>query len=673
MSLNVGDATSKKDLLEACETLRKKRLESRRPFEEIWWNNIALISGDHYSQYDAQTASFMEMPKERHQIRLVLNQARVVLRTEVAKLTKARPVMEVVPNSMDEEDIAAAKVGKFALDAADWKFNLRRMRKRALWWSGITGCSCVYVGYDPTVLSDGFFEVVIDPNTNEPTWNPRRIQELERQADIGDIPPVQKEQWPLGDLEYKMYTPFHMLPDDTVFDFEEIKDIIVTDVVEIEQAKDTWPEAAGDIRGTAGRPSMMNRMLTRAGLSTGDAGQYASESTIEVYTYWLKPGVYESKFLRDGLMLRWTNHQTDLEFHDTFPFDDKRLPFAFFRHTENAIAIWPDTVITDVRDVNLELDKTISLLLENRDYMTSPMWRKAKQSQVGPIKMAPGSMLEYIHVRDVPPPEPVQGTPMPTQIENLVVGLRDQILDISGQGEVSRGRLPSGVRSGVQMTYLQEEDETRLGPVAEEWEASISKMGSLTLSRMGQFYTSERLLKSYKSGGQADVRKFKGADLKGNTDVQVQSGTGLPKLKAAKQQFALNMAELGIERDPKRLRDILEVGEGEPDEIDLAFAQADRENELMRGLAVQASRMQLQLDPAQMAQVSGPQQPGMGMVPSEGEVPPEMAGMPGETGEVPPEMATGGPEDMGQMEFEGMPPRLWQPMEDRRRLLGLAS
>jgi hypothetical protein len=80
--------------------------------------------------------------------------------------------------------------------------------------------------------------------------------------------------------------------------------------------------------------------------------------------------------------------------------------------------------------------------------------------------------------------------------------------------------------------------------------------------------------------------KFKGADLKGNTDVQVQAGSALPKLKAAKQQYVLQLVELGILRDQKRIETWLELGSAEPDEIDLAFAQADRENDLMmRGAA----------------------------------------------------------------------------------------
>jgi hypothetical protein len=202
--------------------------------------------------------------------------------------------------------------------------------------------------------------------------------------------------------------------------------------------------------------------------------------------------------------------------------------------------------------------------------------------------------------------------PLPVQVENLAVALRDQILDLSGQGEVSRGRVPSGVRSGIQIAYLQEEDETKLAPTADNIETGCARMASLVLSRISQFWHHERILRYYKRGGEFEVRKFKGADIRGHTDVVPVAGSALPKSKAARQQNAITMAELGMPLPPKKLSDILEIGQGEPDEMDLAFAQADRENELMRRGAMtkemkaqqEVSADPVQGDPAQQAEES---------------------------------------------------------------------
>jgi hypothetical protein len=576
--VKVGEVRSDNELVEAVETLRQDRLNTRRPQEKIWWDNIAFYAGDHYSEWNSQQAKYYEPKKDPHQVRLVINQARVIARQEIAKITKSRPIMDVVPKSDDDVDIAAAKVGGFALEACEWKFNLRRKRRIAVRWMVLGGVAGMYVGYDPNNDTDGLMDFYIDPSTGEPTFNVARIEELKDMEAEGIE--ITKESWPLGDMEFKIYSPFQMLPDDTGQDWDEISDIIVTDTVEVEEAKDLWPKRASDIATDAASESgLFARVLRRAGLaeSPGDM----SEDTVSIHTYWLKPGVYNGRFLSKGKMLRWCNNRVILEAHEDFPFSDKRLPFAFFVHTPNPISIWPDTTIMDIRPINLELDKTISQLLENRDYMVNPMWRKAKQSQVAPIKSQPGGEISYVHVKDVPPPDQVPGIPLPTQIENLVVGLRDMVLDVSGAGEVSRGRVPSGVRAGNMLAFLQEQDETQLGPIIEDFEDSIATMGSLTLSRYSQFYSTKRLLRIYRPGGHSDVLKFRGADLKGNTDVMVQAGSALPKLKAAKQQYVIQLVEMGILKDQKRIEDWLELGGAEPDEVDLAFRQADRENDLM--------------------------------------------------------------------------------------------
>lgn len=586
--MRLDEVTNDRDLISTLEAIRMERLNNRAPFEETWWNNIALVAGDHYAVYEPDRAGFITPKVEKHKVQLVLNQARVVARTELAKMTKSRPIMDVIANSNDDQDIAATRVGRFALDAAEWKFKLRKRRKSALWWTIITGVSGMYVGYDPTDAKDGHMEFYIDPATSEPTFDPERIAQLKEDEEAGLIE-LKKESWPLGDIEYRIYSPFQMLPDDTVLEWEDIADIIVTDIVDIGKARRSWGKKARDLTPEIGQPGGFGqRMLRRIGLTTGTLLTEPSTQTVNIHTYWLKPGVYNTPYLKDGLMVRWANKSNMLEISRPFPFIDKRLPFAFFTHVPNAVSIWPDTVLTDVRPINLELDKTISQLLENRDYMLNPMWRIPEQCQVRKIKSQPGGEVRYVHVRDVPPPEQIPGVPMPTQIENLVVGLRDQILDISGMGEVSRGRVPSGVRAGNMLAFLQEEDESKIAPTVENFEDGIAMEASLTLCRFAQFYHVNRLLRAYKPGGQADIRKFKGADLKNNTDVVVQAGSALPKLKAARQQYVMQLAELGIEKDPKRIRDMLELGEGEPDEVDLAFAQADRENEIMMGLGMQS-------------------------------------------------------------------------------------
>jgi hypothetical protein len=210
------------------------------------------------------------------------------------------------------------------------------------------------------------------------------------------------------------------------------------------------------------------------------------------------------------------------------------------------------------------------------------MWLIATQHKVkGQMKNVAGGIVRYVHVPNVPPPAPVQGVQMPAQVESLLAGLREQILDISGQSEVSRGSVPTGVRSGVAVAYLQEEDDTKLGPTVDNMEQAVALEGSLTLERFSQFYTVNRIIRFYRHDGKFDAIKFKGADLKDNTDVICQAGSAMPKMKAARQQYTLELVSLGVLTDPKEIKEELDMGSGEPDNNDKAVTQADRENNIM--------------------------------------------------------------------------------------------
>lgn len=592
--MRIGEARNDRELISALESARLRRLELRRGYETIWWNNIALVSGDHYASWNPTMGKFEDRDPLWDQTtskkpRLVLNHALTVARTELSKMTKAHPIMDIIANSDEATDIAAAKVGRSALDYAEWKFKLRKRRKQALWWMIQTGVGAIYIGWDYLNDKAGKVDFTIDPNTGEPTFNPTRIRQLEELLNDGELSELQKESFPLGEVEFKVFSPFQLLPDETALDFSELGELITTEVADVDVIKGIYGRAARDLEpdGDAILGVMEQRSLARAGIVGGFGTVGTNDGTVDsgirIHTWWCEPGRFPgNKFLEKGKYIRWTKADQQLDASEQFPYSDGRIPFVFFEHIPQSHTIWPDSVMSHIRGANLEIDKTISQLIENKDYMSNPMWRIATQHKIkGEIKNVAGAIVRYRHVPNIPPPEPIQGLQMPPQVENLLAGLRSQILEISGQSEVARGGVPSGVRSGVAVAYLQEEDDTKIAPTIENMEEAISLMGSMTLERFSQFYTVGRTLRFYRRDGVFDVLKFKGADLKNNTDVVCQAGSAMPKSKAAKQQYALELVSLGILQDPHKIQQMLELGSGEPDDTDKSIAQANRENNYM--------------------------------------------------------------------------------------------
>jgi hypothetical protein len=109
----------------------------------------------------------------------------------------------------------------------------------------------------------------------------------------------------------------------------------------------------------------------------------------------------------------------------------------------------------------------------------------------------------------------------------------------------------------------------------------------MTLERFSQFYSVERIIQFNDPDGKFDAMKFKGANLKNNTQVVCQVGSAMPRSKAARQQYTLELVSLGILTDPDQIKEELDLGSGAPSVRDMNIAQAKRENNIMlHGMAM---------------------------------------------------------------------------------------
>jgi hypothetical protein len=95
---------------------------------------------------------------------------------------------------------------------------------------------------------------------------------------------------------------------------------------------------------------------------------------------------------------------------------------------------------------------------------------------------------------------------------------------------------------------------------------------------MAENYELPRTDRISRPGVDPEVVVFTGTMLGSIAAVEVQAGSALPRSKAARQQFTMDLFSMGIEQDPAKVREELELGSEEPSDYQLAMAQADREN-----------------------------------------------------------------------------------------------
>ena len=546
----------------------------RNALEGQWWENIATYIGDLWVEWDPHRRRLSEpIKKPRHRVRIPINLAQPIVRTEIAKLTKNRPITNVIPTGSDLKAINSAKVGDKMLNQyAERQFHLPKVRRQMLGWVTICGTGGIFVDFDETAEDPiDVYEV-----NGKKVFDGRVIKAYnQRSKKKKQANKLKRTTIPKGQLVIKSCSPMQLIWDFSQIEPEDAQWMIISDVYDVEMVKKRWgklPEGEADAE-----PGVIERRL----LQQFDLTQKLTppspkaQQLCKIYRLFIKPG---HPYFPEGAHIVFTKNE--LIKKESWPYKIlKELPISIMGHVPLPTSQYDMSVIQQIKGPVLELSKTESQMMENRNMAANPPWLEPLQCRVeGEIPNRPGLRIKYNHVPNVPPPSPVQMPDLPQYVKELPSLLREHIQDISGQGETSQGRVPAGARSGVAIAYLQEEDDTKLGPTVTQFEETMERTNWQILQVMTEKYDVPRTVRLFRKHGEPEVFDFYGSMLEGIDGVDVQAGSALPRSKAAKQQFILDLWDRQLEQDPRKVRALLELSEGEPDEWERDMEQAEREN-----------------------------------------------------------------------------------------------
>lgn len=551
----------------------------RNALEGQWWENIATYVGDLWVEWDPHNRKLSEpLKKPKHRVRVPINLAQPIVRTEVAKLTKNRPITDVVPTGNEIKELNSAKVGDKMLNQyAEREFHLPKVRREMLNWTTICGTGGIFVDFDESAEEP----IEVYELNGKPVFDGRVIKAYnQRSKKKKEANKLKKGQLPQGQLVIKACSPMQIMWDFSALTLHDAWWMIYSDVMDVNLVEKRWgkrPDGEQDAEPGVIERRLLQRMdLTQKLVPPSPKAQELAK----IYRLFVKPG---HPFFPKGLHLAFTKNEVLKA--ENFPFRHGELPVSAMGHVTLPTSQYDMSVLEQVKGPVLEISKTESQMLENRNLASNPPWLIPLQARVDKhqIQNKPGLRIEYNHVPNVPPPSPVQMPDLPNYVKELPGLLRQHIQDISGQGETSQGRVPPGARSGVAIAYLQEEDDTRLGPTVTEFEETMERVNWQILQVMAEKYTIPRTINLFHRHSQPEVFDFYGEMLNGVAGVMVQAGSALPRSKAAKQQFILDLWDRRLEQDPRKVRAMLELSEGEPDEWEKDMEQAERENRRLEG------------------------------------------------------------------------------------------
>lgn len=490
--------------------------------------NVAFKGGDNISR----DFKLYVPPAPYYRSRPIINQIRPRIRKEMSKLTAQKPSAFVVPSSSEERDMFAAHAGEQIWDSLYRFKKIHNVLRRAVFWTSTTG--------------NGFIKS---------WWDEDTVDELSNQ---------------LGDIRYAPVTPFHLfVPDLKEEDIEFQPFIMEASMRNVEQLSQQFGK---DLQLES---SAKAGIMEESFLNVLQVDKSQKEKEVMVLECWIKPGT--TKILPAGGMYTIAGNEVIGEYINGWPYGHGRYPYAHVPHIPSG-KFYRDSIINDLMPLQKEYNRTRGQIIEAKNRMAKPQLA-AELGSIDPSKVTtePGQIILYRPGFQAPVPIPLQE--LPSYVIQEVERIKQDMDEISGQHEVSRGQTPPGVTAATAISYLQEQDDSILSHTYDGIEEALEKVAFLTLNYVHQYWDTPRMVKVTGEDGSFDVMAFQGSQLNGNTDVRVEAGSALPTSKAAKQAFIMDLMKMGF-IDPQKGLEVMEIGGINKiyEQVQVDVRQTQREN-----------------------------------------------------------------------------------------------
>lgn len=550
--------------LEDCRTS-----SARVAQEGINLTNIAYLCGFDSIYFDTTARQFKPLPSPNALIkrnRVHVNRILPTVQNRLARLTKSPPRWDVKPKSSDEEDKDAARLAIQVLEQLWDTLYINRKRIPLTMWLQQCGSSYFKVSWDQTLGK----KHVIPVDKKDEAGNVTRIYDVVTE----------------GDIRVDVCSFFEIFPDPLAKSWDELKHLIQAKIRPLSYFPDHYPERGHLVKE---EDCWLNSLQYEARINsinttTGSAGSPIAQlknSAIEI-SYYEKP----TKKHPYGRHIITAN---GVKLKDgTLPIDE--LPFIKFDDIIVGGKFNAEAIITHLRPLQDQLNrgKTMRAAWLNRMLTGKMLAPRAANLAAEAFNDQSGEIVKYDHVQGMPE---IKALDMPTipqyayQEEDV---LKADINDTAGINEASRGQMPSASIPAIGMQLLVEQDDTRIGVETEQHEHSYADLGRIILKFVGEFYETERLLKTAGDNMEYQVRKYKGEDLRSNYDVCVVRGSTLPGSKVLKRQEILNLYERGLFGNPadplvqQNVMGMLEFG----DEYQAWERRSLRMGQIQRGISM---------------------------------------------------------------------------------------
>lgn len=483
----------------------KFRSSTKRVFEETWLLNINFLLGNQFSVI-SPSGEIKECEKlYPYESREVFNHIAPIVEARLAKLSKVRPSVAVMPSSNSEKDKDVARLSKMVLDEKFNQINISNILKNATTWSEVTGT----VIYKLTTTGEN--------------------------------------------IEISVVNPFEIFPEDS--SIETIEDN--PSIIHAKCIDRTLAESIYNLSGLVGSEMQSLSLDGLGGVMTiGGNGRAKTKSpqvtkqdqvlVIERYT---KP----TKALKNGKLEIVVGD--NLVYTGDLPLGE--YPFVKQLSVSTLGSFWGTSIIERCIPVQRAYNAVKNRKIEYLSRLTSGVLAVEEGSVdldlLEDEGLAPGKVLVYRSGANSP--RFMDSFSIPPELNREEDRLLNELNTLAGVSELMRNSvLPTNVTSGSAINQLTEADDTRLSVSAEHIRESLLSLARKVLRVVKKFSSGENISKLFDDRGNVEVFSWKSSDLKAD-DIILDTINELSDSISSRRSYAIEMFRAGLFSDENGVLD----------------------------------------------------------------------------------------------------------------------
>jgi hypothetical protein len=491
--------------------LLENGLELRKPFEQRWIICLAFLAGRQYTFFNSSAYMLQQINPVRGRLRNVDNKLLPKWRRQISDLIKNDPIMSVIPETNDDEDIKAAKTGDKVIKSF-WRSGKMKKKIRELaGWQFATGNA---------FLDD--------------RWNPKLGPvQIDKESGILEY---------MGDVDVGVWSPFEIVVPFTGLgntDLDRFPWMMKIKWRGLDWYKNNF-KRGGEVPSESPTIAFtdINLLLGTPGSSTA----HIEEEGALCVNLFIQP----NEEFKKGIFLTGANGVI-LNAQD-YPFDHYHM--SQFKDIDSPGIFWGKSTTEEAIPLQKVWNRTMSSIDEYNRMIARGKGLVPRGSKLDTIPDSThGEWIEYTPVLGHKP-EIMDLKNLPQTYEQVLAHTNVSIEDLYSQHEVSRGTNKSDIRSGEMVSILREQDAHGNIPSHAVFEESLEGLMQRVLRRIQAGYKEERMLKIVGHEGEFDIFAFKGTDLRNNTDVSVKRQSSMPESRAAREALIMEKFERGLYGDP---------------------------------------------------------------------------------------------------------------------------